>query len=243
MTKFTRSILHRGLAAAAVCLALATPASASIYTISYTGTVATGLDTTGYFFGDGQAHDLAGMAYRTTYTVNTAFGTTNSTATSIVIGGGSILSNTTPVVSAVLTINGTSTVAFAGEVVGFDSREHVPVTPLDRVMTFVDRVDPGTLYEQALSNSVESSINQFLSLLQLDAAFSYDVVPGDQESGDFRFKTASLDARGQLTVSHVEVSQVVPEPATTALLALSLGVGLGVRSVRRRRAHPTAQAS
>ena len=243
MTTLLRSILQRGAAAAALCLALAAPASASIYTITYTGTVDAGVDTTGYFFGDGQAHDLAGMAYRSTYTVNTAVGTTNSTATSILVGGGLILSTATPIISAALTINGKSTSAFAGETFGFDSREIVPLAPFDRVGTYAYQEDPITTYVEYLTNSVYSSINDFLSMLQLDAAFSYDVAPGDLVSGDFRFKTASLDARGQFTVSHVEVGQVVPEPATAALLALGLGVGLGVRSVRRRRAHPTAQAS
>ena len=235
MTPLLRSILQRCAGAAALCLALAAPASASIYTITYSGSLLNGQDQAGFFFqNDLTLHDLTGLNYTAVYTIDTSLGSSFQTPTEIDLFGGTNLGFSNPVLSSALTINGT-TFAFTGDFLSGDERVVEHTTPVSRAQTRSKLADVVLGKSHTMDHFAQSSSTEFVPLLAVDAEFSYDLVMGDLRHGSFQF-ILFAPAYGEFDIAHVEVARqhaTVSEPTTPALLAL----GLGVWVTQRRRLH------
>ncbi len=105
----------------AICVAAAIglagiPAQAAVMQAVYTGTVTTAYDETGVF-GASDPSALDGLAYTLTYIYDTALGIRTTNANSDLVEGGSAVATISPMLSAVLTINGSS-VSFSSAYVG-----------------------------------------------------------------------------------------------------------------------------
>jgi hypothetical protein len=99
-------IATSAVAAALLALFGASPASATIVQVTYTGTLSSGFDTSGVFGPPGT--DLTNDPYTASYLFDTTFA--GSTPTYNVAYGGTIISvpNASPSLGATLTINGRS---------------------------------------------------------------------------------------------------------------------------------------
>jgi hypothetical protein len=208
-----------GAAAVLAFLGFGAPASATIVTVVYTGTVYEGYDRTGIFGAAGG--DLAGDSYVARYVFDTTqglhFGPTSSF-------GGSYYGALTPVVSASVTINGhfaslngTWSGVIDAESFGFFANAE----------------------EHSINNDIEigkHSINIIYSLSYTDPVinpFTYLVKKTDlteAEIGFFNYDYVSQkyaqNASAHATLNTLTVSTGVPEPSTWALLLLGFA-GLG----------------
>lgn len=241
MNTLIRSILQRGAAAALLGLALIAPAQASIYTITYSGSLLNGQDQAGFFFqNDLTLHDLTGLNYTAVYTIDTSLGSSFQTPTEIDLFGGTNLGFSNPVLSSALTINGTI-FAFTGDFLSGDERVVEHTTPVSRAQTRSKLADVVLGKSYRMDHFAQSYTTEFVPLLAVDAEFSYDLVMGDLRHGSFSFDL-SAPAYGEFDIAHVEVARQgtpvpVPEPATPALLAL----GAVVCIAQRRRLHGSVE--
>src|SRR5438309_2193510 len=99
----------------AISIVSASKASAAIVNVTYTGTVASGVDEQGLFGAPNTS--LVGDSYIAQYTFDTAVGFTFSTPTQNYAYGGDNWGNASPALSTTVTINGVS-VTYVGNNVG-----------------------------------------------------------------------------------------------------------------------------
>ena len=173
------------LAAAAAVIALALPASAgaAIVTVTYTGQITSGGDTTGVFGAENT--DLTGDSYVAQYVFNTALGTQVHLPQQNTISGGILTGDTDPALSATLTINGVAVP------IGVDYWSELAADHLATINDFVayasHSIQTSSVFEYDYISNGFSHINPdtVISLpIALDQPFSYQI-GGDHSNGYF----------------------------------------------------------
>jgi PEP-CTERM motif len=221
------------LAAAALC-GMASSASATIATITYTGTVATGADETGIF---GQAAtELGGDAFKLVYTLdtskgNSAGGCSGGQCFQEDYGGSNF--GVAPSMTAALTIKGV-TVFFDGSLVSDDfSRQNSNGSGLSQI----SQEDFGGI-GLVRSNFINGNGSNFFPL-SLTTPYSLSLIGSAEQATDFSISGASGTARGTFSPDHVSLSVPgVPEPASWAMML----VGFGLAGVALRRGRTVVAA-
>ncbi|MEH2608016.1 PEPxxWA-CTERM sorting domain-containing protein [Bradyrhizobium sp. AZCC 1693] len=236
MRKFALIVLS-GLT---VCLAGIAPAGATIVTVTYNGTVASGDDPIGFFHaGD----HLDGAAYKAVYVFDTSLGETlNSPGWNYALGG-SFFGSPSPALSATFTINNVS-LDFVPNKLGFIQGIHDTGSLIQHDIKRLAQLGP-TTETVNLIHRLDRLDSLFPS--SLDGPFSHTV---DSKDGIFaivdieyrNFVTGMYSAyvHARLTPTNVTISSGVPEPSTWAMMILGFaGIGYGV--YRRRK--PAAVAA
>ena len=234
--KLTRLL---SVVASVACIGLAAPASATIITATYHGTVNDGTDFAGVF-GGVAGSSLAGLAFTSIYTFDTTLGTPVSvTGGSCGIGctydqnytsGGTAYETSSPSLGASLIINGIS-VTFDGSYFGKISGYH-DSNGLSENFHAAD--NSPTSYLQNYVNglgltSLPIDINATYAWNPSMGASQYGLSVISDSVGNQLYYADLYSTGGTLDVTSDTTS--VPEPATFSLLALGL---LGLGAVRRR---------
>ncbi|MEK7511169.1 MAG: PEPxxWA-CTERM sorting domain-containing protein [Patescibacteria group bacterium] len=214
-----KKLLVSALAAAA--LAASVPASAAIMVMTYTGVIETGNDHIGFYGVPGA--DLAGLRFKTIFTIDTSVNRFQPDVLSDSVVGPSYpeaTSTDNPFLSATVVVNGGTPFAL----MLFD--------------TSYAYVDPGSLIHES---GLSAEHPWFFSvsdpgISNLDVPFS---IAGSLGSGSLTFYdglgNSAFDFVGRVTqASSVVQGGAVPEPATWALMIL--GFGSAGAMLRRRRA-------
>ena len=203
------------LSAAGLAALLWAPASAAVYTATYTGTVSSGFDSTGVF--GVAATSLTGDAFTAVYTYNTALGVRATVpGVSDSVTGGSYISQPS-VASATLTINGV-TVSFSGAQASSADAEpgYVAEYAGSTVSDYVDN----NVYAATLTATLDETSAFTVGTAAHPDYFSI-AAGGQTASGAFNTDTIQIDA--------------APEPATWAMMLVGVGLtGARLRRVRRR---------
>ena len=118
MTTQLRTIAAALAFGGAAACGFATPASATIVDVTYTGTVSSGGDSIGVFGLGPDLTDLTGFSFVSHYTFDTSVGIIVTSPTLNENQGGSYFGNTSPSICATLTING-HTVSITGNDIGY----------------------------------------------------------------------------------------------------------------------------
>lgn len=209
------------------------PASAATILITYTGTVNSGMDTTGVF--GAAATDLTGKAFTSVYTLNyPTFGVADiNGSNSHETYGGALFNNASPL-SAQITINGVTK-----SLSGAFSGDHFLQTFPNPVSSISDQAI--TDGQNIISNLIQSPVNGVVNSLNFSVPVSYNVKSGDYAAGGFYLSHLSdfyqvEDATGNFNTLSVNVESVgaVPEPATWALLLMGFGMVGATLRIRRR---------
>ena len=232
----------------AICVAAAIgltgiPAQAAVMQAAYTGTVTSAYDETGVF-GASDPSALDGLAYTLTYIYDTALGIRTTNANSDLVEGGSYNATISPMLSAILTINGSS-VSFSSAYVG---QAHIYSASYGGT---------GTQHVAYLQGWSDSTISTWIS----DSVYVYgdwldlrtpdldlpvtlgstrNVNPGYFAVYHDDIYSGGLEenAYGYLSVSSLKITSVsqpspVPLPAALPLLAVALAGITGLRLRRR----------
>jgi hypothetical protein len=230
----------KALLAAVVVAVASAPAQATIVTLSSSGTVIDGEDLVGAF---GPVGSLGGLSYQATFVFDTAFGIFDTEAGTNRLFGGSDYGESSPLVSARLTINGASFAfgganvgqAFAGNLFGYNflmfRSTNVMPTPAG------EQVDELSFNAENFAGLIVPSLLQNRTYLAgaVNMSGSFSSIVYDGGNGITRFT-------GNLAPDSVSVSFVasgVPEPSTWAMMLVGFA-GLGLASARRRRRSVTA---
>ncbi|GAB2176014.1 hypothetical protein [Dongia sp. agr-C8] len=217
-------------------LAIASQASAATITATFTGTVKTGLDSTGVFGTPGA--NLAGAAYSLVYAVDTALGdysTFNGTITDPLLSGDQLFGGK----SAVLTINGHG-YAFIGDSSpsgNFDLAASKPgfVGLAYQVANFAQH--SSVLVSLSTTNPGPGFPTSLLAAAVINSCPPGSCIFG----GSFNIPTSGLAVlTGSLNFGSLNVAvATTPIPAALPLLISALG-GLGFVGWRRRSAETAA---
>lgn len=223
------------------------PAHATIVFVTYTGTVATGIDWRGYFSQVGS--DLAGSRYVARYMFDTARSRLVTSATSNLALGGVLASDTdSPSLTTSFTINGRS-IAFAGSHYGLiRGANDGTASSQQHSSSFYGRLDR-TFGDFFVGHNIANDIGSLPAALE--QRFTYRISADDRTAAVARLSLqnydtdsfelfATLDLAPQ-TLSIRTLSDgppVVPEPASWALMITGFGL-VGV-AMRRRSAVVTA---
>lgn len=236
--------LLRGAATVILMAAFATNAQAGILTITYKGTVTSGLDETGVF--GVPVTDLSGASYVATYVVDTSAAATSYFEPPYLssISGGNQLGNASPL-TATLTINGVSFFTPANDL-GLHEVQPLLQGPIifqspGQITDYANQYYQfGTVITFGqLSESIYSYVNSFIPSWNYATPFSYQIDGDDLTSGYFQQQTIDVSTFDYLVYAYANLSPTevtvsyVPEPSAWALSALSVGL-LG-SLVRRRR--------
>lgn len=208
----------------ACALACASPAAASIITVTYTGSFSYGTDRTGVFGAAGA--DLMNDAFTAVYHFDTNKGQLTLSPTRNALVGGSYWGYATPLVDATLTVNGAS-IAFGGSYYG-----HIMAT------------NPGGFGELEIgAGEIKSGRYSFLGFTMtgfsrtppIDITKPFNSASGGQGSLQYLTSQGSVGAFGELNASSlsVSVSSGVPEGSTWAMMILGF-CGLGFMAYRRK---------
>jgi hypothetical protein len=221
-------------------LGFVSPASATIVSVVYTGTVTSGSDMTGMFGPAGG--DLAGDSYVARYVFDTTRGFTYASATNNYAYGGSGYGNASPAVSASVTIAGHSASisgAYASQIFGYNSGGFSEQYHDARDLFF-----NGAIY---VDNQSQNYIYNHTATLpaSITGTFTYNVGPNDTFYASVNFNTFDYNlaaysqyAYAYASLSTLTVSSGVPEPSTWATMLLGFGA-LGFAGYRRSRRYAT----
>jgi hypothetical protein len=237
--------------AALMSLACAVPASATIFTITWQGT----LDSGTYTVDSNPTLDIAGLAFTVVYTVDDSLGTDNSTPPEVAsLFGGPGFGVATSPVSAQVTLEGIGTFALAGNDLSSASRvNYAPVSTFPdaasyrsddqieevvggvdhhrtaSVFSFLTETDPalhGTLFDSiaydALPVRVRAASDQSVF------AFQWNDILTDLTS----LETSQIFIQAGSASGWIVSSTAVPEPASWALMIG--GFALAGAAMRRR---------
>jgi len=228
--------------AAALLLAgaIIQPASAATYLITYTGTVSSGVDSTGVF--GTKWTNLAGNSFTVVYTLTSpqpGSETYSSGPTAYARGGSS--SGTISPVSATITIKGiTQTIdgSSFGQAYQFNDASDDSVSHVAQQYSLNE-----TSY---VNNTISSSVNNIVNSTDYTAALNYLGQADDYRSGSFQIERYYVAgngdyvftglAYGNLISNSVTIAAVdaAPEPATWAMMIAGFG-GVGGSLPRRSR--------
>ena len=200
--------LNRACLSVTIGLLAVYPASAAIVDVVYIGTVSSNTDASGYFGPAGGFNNLVGDTYEASFVFNTALGTTYSSATNNYAYGGSYIGVATPVVSAIVTVNGQSvniTGAYKGVIYGENFGPSMSDMQLHEAET--DEDDFTEDYVQTNTGALPASIT---------TPFTYLVGSADTSSGE-----PALQIDGGYTIVYANIT--------------SLSVSAEFRNLRRGR--------
>jgi hypothetical protein len=235
-------LILKSLAAVAafIALALPAPAGANIATVTYTGVVTSGGDTTGVFGAPNT--DLTGDSYAARYVFNTSLGTQIHSPHQSLISGGLVTGDTDPALSVTLTINGVAVP------IGVDYWSELAADHLANINDFLayasHSIQTPTVFNYDYISNGFSHINLDPSAslpIEPDQPFFFQI-GGDHASGYFHIMhidevtgAVEMAAAGNFhpQTYQVEVS-FTPEPAAWMLMLGGFG-GLGL-ALRRRTA-------
>mgnify|MGYP000971117389 CR=1 FL=1 len=222
----------------------AAPADAAVYLISYQGVILSGNDATNAFgVGIGS---LAGLSYQADYLFDDSIPglSYSSNGSSIVtVSGGSIRGNTSPFLTATLTINGVSTIFSSLQEGLLEQRNnHFGVDSVrHQASYFFDNSSQN--FSSFLYNQFQGTSNIVDSINLTDNLF-YTQQPGVNSNGtaailsiDKTTNTIMINAQANLRPTSVRISAVsaVPEPASWAMFISGFGmIGGGMRYRKRR---------
>lgn len=233
--------------AASMLLAVATPAGAAKYIITYEGTIVSGHDDTGVF---GSTGNLAGRAFSVVFTLIAPLPgayTENTDGYALIAGGEGQSFGVPSPVSAILQIGAVS-YAINGNRIGFARQQNQP--DYDRLSHNSHELtidDSNDFYKQAyIYADIFSVYNNIVLTTDYTNSLNYDVMQNDFSDGQFRIDEISHGsktafARGDLRPSRVTIAPAlvalpVPEPTTWALLITGFAaVGGALRLSRRKR--------
>lgn len=224
------SLKTRIIAGAAIAAGLAAgQAQATLYTVTTTGIIASGTDSTGVF---GTIGDLSGAAFTLSVTFdsghNTFFDNSPIYQKLYNFTGGDPAA---AIITA--TVNGHSFSLQAGNYSSdfyVNDYFHQYGSGVDELYAYADGTASDGQYGAAF-NFANSSVNDFAPGPQLDQALSYTVGPSDNWSATF--DTNGSDGIASFSGAPGNIELTVPEPATLALFGVGL-LGLGI--ARRRNA-------
>ena len=242
MSKFQAAAL------AALGLALAEPAAATLYQTTYTGTLIGGnelsYDATGIF--GAPTTGLGGLPVKVVYTIDDALpgavlfsGTFGGSIYGSYVAGGTQYNTPALPVSATVTVNGV-TRAIVGSSLSIAQVENNTYTN-----AFLHYVIGGDGYVLLHVNTYP---DQPYPTGDFRAPLSYDLPDYDQVASGGGFSIYRNDATlyeyayGQVRIHHVEIGLAptgVPEPASWALMIIGAGMAGGVLRGGRRRAVQT----
>ena len=206
------------LVTTALVISLAS-ARANIITVTDTGTISNGIDVVGVFGPSNTS--LTGDAYTATYVFNTSVGRLiQNPASGEIILGGTAFSALSPIVSAVLNINGLS-VSFSGDYEGV-------------LQAFNNNFVAGV--QELSGNDVSTNVQTSLSSLPMTFdPFSYDVINGETQNGQFYYN----GSRGSFITENITLTNgapaAVPGPIVGAGLPGLILAGGGLLGWWRRR--------
>lgn len=249
-------------ALAAVAL-IASPASATTYVITYTGTVATSTADTGGFFGNVNA-SLTGLNFVATFmaddTTPGALFATNAEFTSLYGGPGfpdpgpppPIFPGTSKSpVSATLTINGiTQRLADINRYIGTVQKRDNSVFPgQDSLSTQIDErvLGANNVNTRYLQVGVFSSVNNLFTTSGFGESIDRTLLAGDQFNSFFSLSNVAQggslgSVSGTFNVARVKFltlnAVAVPEPASWAFMIVGFGMVGGMVRHRRRNPQP-----
>lgn len=244
--RITRA-LRGGAAAAALLAGLTLPASATIYTVTYTGIVTNDYADTEGLFGPANA-DLIGSHVKLVYTVDTTKGRNLVGSNFQQYAGGALdfpIPTTDPV-TAVLTVGGVS-VTLDGSAYGIDYRRNAPLND-DISQTVEDLLPTPNAYRQVQSYVLPPGDN-VVTTTNPAASLSYNIAPAAFTNGvfdDYAYDPATDTVtyleflswqNSNVTVKGDGGIPSVPEPASGALILAGL---FGLGALRRMRAQTFA---
>jgi hypothetical protein len=216
------------------------PANAATYVITYTGTM-TGKDKAGAFGTAGA--DLVDQAFTAVFTLvypaSGAMGYTDAEQ-EYLYGGAGAYGVPSPL-SAIFTANSAS---FSLSGTYYGGAQIIDGLNLNGGSSYnFDFVahgvaDKSSNYLTSLDLGVQNSSSNIISSKNLAQSFSYTAQPTDYRYS--KFSRGEIDSRGYFigdsfelkvaTITSVEASSAVPEPATWAMLFLGFGaIGVGMR--------------
>lgn len=223
---------------AAVLIALfglAAPASATVITVTYSGTIVSGTDQAGLFGTAGA--DLSGQKYSARYVFNTKLGTQESSAALNRLFGGNAFGTTSPAVYTTLTIGGHSIDLNDFSNGELNYRRDGGRTIIDASDTVIGNSLSSAVITYQISNVVQIYAGYFLP--GFADQFKYDTGPDDTTSGtvsissyDPTAQTSSVDTTVSTVLDTVTVTTAVPEPSTWALMVAGF---FGLSALHRRR--------
>ena len=239
------SLLGSAMAALIAILGFVSPASATLVSVTVSGTVVHGYDQTGVFGPAGT--DLTGDSYVAHYVFDTTLGQTQygpdypgGSIRNYAIGGG-YYGNASPGVSASVTINGHSADIGAPD---YSAAIEGATNELDAYATHVD----GYTSNQTWSNIIANRSQIFPFPSSITEPFTYDNVSGAGQFGFWDgvigyedvFAYATVSVTG-LTIGPVGSVGTVPEPSTWAMMLIGFA-GLGFAGYRRAKRNAPAFA-
>jgi hypothetical protein len=219
--------LSRLIPVAAACLVgalFSTSASADIVTLTYTGVVGSGADTSGYFGTAGA--NLTNDAFTATFVFNTNL--PGAAEYQFAAHGGSTYGIPSPAISATLTINGQT---FNVDPTIYADFQESPISSNLGFQAFAG-VGPIANDSVSLALNVSTSDPNAPEFGSLAAPFSYTYVTGGDNLGHFIFGADNLSLFSN-TVTQTNPASAVPEPSTWAMMILGFA-GLGLMAYRRK---------
>ena len=221
--------------------AVATPASAAKYLITYTGFVNSGYDKTGEFGAPNT--DLTGLPYKAVYQLTTPIPPGVDTYTSSAVSWFKAYAAVPRPLTGGLTINGI-TKSLDGSWYSQDYQAYFNHGAIvDAEVGDASWVN-STISQGLLVNELYSDVHKFVTTSNYTDHLDYAVEPGDvTDNGYFFFSTYDYtywydpdkalvhSAQGHLTLEHVTISAAsVPEPESWVMMLAGFGlIGVVVR--------------